>query len=142
MKKFDEIISSHPYILLFDGDCSLCNGTVRFILRLEKRPELSFAALQSDIGKYLTSKYFRPARIPDSIILIQSGQAYIKSEATLKIAGMLRGFYPYFVILRFLPLGWRDVFYNIIARNRKRWFGKSAYCALAAGVDRSRFLDV
>ena len=38
-------------ILFFDGNCGLCNRSVKFVLRKEKNQELIFSPLQSEFAK-------------------------------------------------------------------------------------------
>lgn len=136
------LLQAHEAILAFDGSCSLCNGTVRFILRWERGTKLSFLALQSDLGSQLSAHFFKDLAAPDSIILIQNKKVYVKSEAALRIAGLMGGIFRFLLVFRVLPVAWRDVVYDWVAGNRKRWFGSSAYCGLHEKTDQKRFLDL
>jgi hypothetical protein len=66
------------------------------------------------------------ARIPS---LVAAGQAHVKSEAALRIARELprwRWLWLFHVIPRVI----RDAFYDLVARNRYRWFGRRDACML------------
>lgn len=130
-------------LILFDGVCNLCNGAVNFIIKRDRKDEFRYASLQSATGqKYLEERNIDPGEI-DSIILIEPGTAYfIKSDAALEIAGSLG--WPWKALYLFnyiLPRPLRDRIYDIIARNRYRWFGKKDQCMIPTPALRSKFLD-
>lgn len=137
-----EILKNHNYILLFDGDCSLCNRTVRIIMQFERKPKLVFAGIGSEIGKKLTEMLFPNGQIPDSLVLIENGQALVKAKAALRIATILGGVFYVFSVLKLLPASWLDTVYDWVARNRIRWFGRTSHCGLMPHIDRKRFLDL
>ncbi len=125
-------------VLFFDGDCSLCNGAVRFILKHEKNQDIHFAALESDYA----AEEFAGLELPDSLVFKIGNQVFIKSAAVFKVAEHLKGWPRLFRIFRFLPnslLNWK---YDFVARHRKRIFGHSQHCGLSLDKDRSRFLDI
>ncbi len=142
MDKPLEIIDNNPYILLFDGDCSLCNHTVRFILRFERKPKLVFASLASSVGESIINIHFKNSQLPDSLVLIKNGQPFVKSAAALQIATLLGGLFHVFSIFKVFPVSWLDLFYDWIARNRIKWFGHSTHCGLMPNIDKKRFLDL
>lgn len=125
-------------ILFFDGDCALCNASVRFILRHERAPVLRFAALQSAIAQ----ERLKGKDLPDSLVLLQGENMLVKTDAALYISTMLKGWPSGFRYLRFVPRPVRDLLYDLIARIRKPFFGKSLHCALTLDVDQTRFLDL
>ena len=113
-------------IVLFDGVCNLCNGAVQFIVRRDKSDRFRFAALQSELGQELCRARHIDTREVDSIIVIDPGTAYyIKSDAALEIARDLKGYGWMPLLLGWLPRGFRDGVYDLVARNRYRWFGNS-----------------
>lgn len=129
--------------LLFDGSCGLCNASVQFILRHEKKKIIHFASLQSEFAQQVLKEAPNSlVVIPDSILLFHQGKLYMKSQAIFQIIHMMGGWVKIFLVFRYFPLRWLDFLYDYIARNRKRFFGTSAYCAFKPGVDQSRFLDV
>jgi predicted DCC family thiol-disulfide oxidoreductase YuxK len=118
----DTTINKH--IVLFDGECNFCNYWVNYIIKRDKKDAFRFSSLQSTIGKELLKQHKISSTI-DSVLLIKQNIPYIKSTAALKIAQSLGGttsiLYPLIVIPRFI----RDFFYDIIAKYRYKWFGKS-----------------
>ncbi|HMM12050.1 MAG TPA: DCC1-like thiol-disulfide oxidoreductase family protein [Bacteroidales bacterium] len=132
---------SYP-VLLIDGDCSLCNGASRLILKLERRPELHFAALRSDVAQQLLLLYAQGRPMPDSIVLIDSDGLHVKSRALIRIGRISGGWLVLLRLAAILPQKWADGLYDVVARNRRRWFGTSTYCARVANRHKHRFLDI
>ena len=131
-------------IILFDGVCNLCNGAVRFIIERDAAAQFHFAALQSDFGQQILQQFKLPTAALDTIILIENGQAFTRSTAALRVARRLdsvgwRVFGK--VALAIVPRFVRDFFYNLIARNRYRMFGKQTECWLPTPELRARFLN-
>jgi predicted DCC family thiol-disulfide oxidoreductase YuxK len=126
-------------IVLFDGVCNLCNRSVDFIIRHEKSHKLQFASLQSDVGKSIVNKSGFD-EIPDSVMLYVDGKLLIRSDAVLAISTYLKRPYAYGIIFKYVPKILRDSVYNLIAKNRYRWFGKKETCRVPSADERERFL--
>ncbi|ATL48580.1 thiol-disulfide oxidoreductase [Chitinophaga caeni] len=125
-------------IIFFDGVCNLCNSSVLFIIKRDKKAHFRFASLQSALAKEMLP----PALLGiSSIVLLEDGQYHTKSSAALRIARKLDGLwpvlYPGIIIPRFI----RDAVYNFIAANRYRWFGKRETCMLPTAELKNRFMD-
>lgn len=117
-------------VIFFDGVCNLCNSSVNFIIDRDKDMAFKYAALQSSYAtELLRPKGVDVSRL-ESIVLYQNGKVYTKSSAALKIARQLSGAWPIFYGLMILPKFIRDFFYNIIAKNRYKWFGKKNECRI------------
>jgi len=115
-------------IVFFDGICVLCNRAVDFLLNKDRRKRLKFASLQSDYAKIFLKQFHNQLAEQDTIIFYDEGRIFIKSTAILKIAGCLGLPYSAFAMLIIIPSQWRDYIYDIISRNRARWFGKREKC--------------
>lgn len=126
-------------IVLFDGVCNLCNRSVDFIIRNEKSDKLQFASLQSDVGKSIVNKSGLD-EIPESVMLFVDGELIVRSDAALAISTYLKRPYVYGIIFRYVPKILRDSVYNLIAKNRYRWFGKKETCRVPSADERERFL--
>lgn len=134
----DPLDGSH--VILFDGVCNLCNGSVVFILQWERRPVFKFASIQSDAGKQLLAWCGLPAGYSEAVILIDKGIIYSGSTAALKIGQSLKFPWPVLSYAGFLvPRFIRDWIYNQIAIHRYRWFGKREVCIVPTQELRSRF---
>lgn len=127
-------------IILFDGVCNLCNKAVQFIIRHDKNGYYSFASLQSDFAKELLSKFGNRNDLK-SIVLIEGEYLFIKSTAVLKICRHLSGGWKSAQVFLLVPRFIRDAVYDIIARNRYRWFGKRKECMLPSEELKKRFLS-
>jgi predicted DCC family thiol-disulfide oxidoreductase YuxK len=128
-------------VLLFDGTCNLCNGTIRFVLARERGPELRFAALQSAFGRASVAPLGPAARDLSTFVLLDGGKAYFRSDAALRVARHLRFPWPLLAWFLVIPRPLRDAAYSFVARNRYRWFGRSELCLLPDPSLRARFLD-
>jgi predicted DCC family thiol-disulfide oxidoreductase YuxK len=127
-------------ILIFDGLCNLCNGSVNFILKRDKEGKIKFASLQSEIGIELTTKYNIDTNIVDSIILIKNNEVFVKSSAVLEILKDMPIGWRVFRIGIILPKFIRDWMYDVIAKYRYRIFGKKDECSIPPKNVQDRFL--
>ncbi len=126
-------------VILFDGYCNLCNGSVRFIIANDPDAHFAFAASQSAAGFAALRAAGHPAA-PDGIVLIDRHGLSERSEAALRIASRLRAPWSALGLLRAVPVHIRDPLYAWIARNRYRWFGRRSTCSVPAPGQRERFL--
>ncbi|MDQ0200115.1 thiol-disulfide oxidoreductase DCC family protein [Neobacillus ginsengisoli] len=127
-------------IILFDGICNFCNQSVQFILKRDPNGRFKFASLQGEAAKILFKKYDYDKEI-NSIILIENERIFIKSEAALRVCINLKGPVKLLSIFRIIPRFIRDFFYDIVAENRYKWFGKKESCMLPPPEWKKRFLD-
>ena len=131
-------------VILFDGVCNLCNSAVRWVIERDKEGRFDFASLQSDAARQELVKVMDANEIdalPDSIVLLDSDGVHVRSAAALRI---LRGLGSWFLLLRLgivLPRPIRDLIYDLIARNRYRWFGRRDTCMTPTPDIAARFLD-
>jgi predicted DCC family thiol-disulfide oxidoreductase YuxK len=131
-------------VLLYDGVCGFCNKSVQLILDHDRRGELRFAALQSDYGQAVIERHPELRGVDSVVFVEQQGggeRIYTRSDAALKVAAYLGGFWRLFLAARVLPRSFRDYCYDLFARHRYRFFGKYDTCMLPPPEVRSRFLD-
>lgn len=126
-------------IVLFDGECNLCDWSVQFILKRDPHGYFQFVSLQSEIGQTLLKKYNVPLTT-DSIVLIEKNAYYSESTAPLKIVRKLTGLWKLLYVAILIPKSLRDIVYKWIAKNRYKWFGKNEQCMLPTAEQRKRFL--
>jgi predicted DCC family thiol-disulfide oxidoreductase YuxK len=131
-------------VLLYDGVCGFCNKSVQLILDHDQRGTLRFAALQSDYGQSVIERHAE-LRGVDSVVFVEQAtggeRVHTRSDAALKVASYLGGFWKLFLAAKVLPRGLRDYCYDLFARNRYKFFGKYDACMLPPPEVRSRFLD-
>jgi predicted DCC family thiol-disulfide oxidoreductase YuxK len=133
-------------ILLFDGVCGLCNRLVQFLLKRDVHDRLRFASLQSKLAASLLTKHGLDANDLDTVYLVvdhgeTSERVLARSDAILYALDQLGGIWKLAAAGKLLPKGVRDAFYNLVARNRYRVFGKYDTCMLPEERHRKRFLD-
>ncbi len=129
-------------LILFDGVCNLCNTTVRYVIKQDKKNIFMFTALQSNIGKEVIEEFKIDTSKIDSILLYtpEKGIDY-KSTAALKIASQL-GFPQNLMNIFFIiPTFIRNWVYNYIAKNRYKWYGKKDACMIPTPELKSKFLE-
>lgn len=129
---------SHP-IVFFDGVCGLCNSTVNWLMKLNRRKDvLRFAALQGQTAKALLPE--ERIKDLDSMAFLIDGAVHIKSTGILKSAQALGGIYKLARIALIIPSPLRDKAYDWIASNRYKWFGKHDACRIPTPEERGYFL--
>jgi predicted DCC family thiol-disulfide oxidoreductase YuxK len=126
-------------ILFYDGVCNLCNGTVRFVLKRDRKQAFRFAALQSDYACDALARFGVTPEL-DTIYLLDGGVLYGRSSAALRIARQLRFPWPLMTVFLIVPKPIRDGVYNWVGRNRYRWFGRTDACQIPDANARNRFL--
>ena len=127
-------------IVLFDGVCNLCNATVLFLIKHDKQENLHFVSLQSDAGKHILNQFGIPNHF-NSVLFIKKGQVFNKSEAVIEITKSLMGWPRIFRYIAVLPIGFRNMCYDLIAKNRYSIFGKRDHCSIPKEAIKKRFLS-
>jgi predicted DCC family thiol-disulfide oxidoreductase YuxK len=128
-------------IILFDGICNLCNHSVKFVLKYDKKKVFYFASLQSNAGRRLLQEHNLSNTVFNSFVLIKDGKPYLKSTAALMVAKKLSGVIKIIYIFIIIPGFIRNAIYNVIAKNRYKWFGKQESCMMPTPDLQSRFLN-
>lgn len=120
----------NQHIILFDGECNLCNGVVQFIIHRDQKRKFKFASLQSESGQALSRIYGLPTAKFDTFVYLKSGRFLLRSDAALHLAKGLG--YPWKLLVGFviIPKFIRDAVYGFISKNRYRFFGKAQSCML------------
>ncbi len=128
-------------ILLFDGVCNLCNGSVKFVLKHERSATLRFGHLQSqEAVELLRNSNLNPSKL-SSMVLIDDGKVLRKSEAAFALSKHLKAPWSWSRVFSILPTSITDFGYDVVAKNRYTWFGKSQDCVLPTAEIRARFID-
>ena len=126
-------------IILFDGVCNLCNGTVLFLIKHDKKNNLHFAAQQSSAVNKIMQQYF-VLNDSKSVVLIKDEKVYYKSDAIIEISKLLVGWPRLFIVISILPKGFRNWFYDIIANNRYKFFGKKEHSSIPSKANEHKFI--
>jgi len=131
----------YHHIILFDGVCNFCNFWVNFIIDRDKDDIFKFAALQSEAGQKLLQEYKLNVSDFDTFVLIVNDKHFTKSTAALKISKNLKSFVKLLYPLIILPRPIRDFFYDLIAKNRYKIFGRRDICRIPSEEERDKFLN-
>lgn len=151
MQVRDEVKESHilfnylnedKKIILFDGECNLCDWSVHILLKNDPNDIFRFASLQSDIGKEIQDQYSIDSSKMDSVILIDDYVHYkSKTSAIFSITRSMGGLWRLFIIFWIVPKPIRDTVYTYITKRRYQWFGKKNTCMVMSDDIRHKFLD-
>lgn len=133
-------VNTQP-IILFDGVCNLCNRSVHYVIRHDTNALFLFASLQGKTGQQLLKQYGLPDSAMNSFVLIHNNKAYTQSTAALLVAQKLRGPVKFLYVFRFIPAFVRDLVYQLIAKNRYKWFGRKDTCMVPSKLLVNRFLN-
>jgi predicted DCC family thiol-disulfide oxidoreductase YuxK len=128
-------------IILFDGVCNLCNGAINFVIDHDKKEVFRFASLQSGFGQNVLLKFGKSITDFDSMLVLDNDNIYQKAEAALFMAKKLDKPWRYLSFFRIFPTWFLNIFYNIIAKNRYRLFGKSETCRIPTMALMDRFIE-
>jgi predicted DCC family thiol-disulfide oxidoreductase YuxK len=123
-------------IVFFDGVCNLCNASVAFLIRHDRRARLRFASLQGETA----ARMVPDAKAIASVALWEKGKLHRRSGAALRMIARMGGPWRAAAALLLVPPFIRDGVYEWIARNRYRWFGKRESCRLPTAAEAGRFL--
>ena len=133
-------------IVLYDGVCGLCNQLVQFLLKRDKHDQLRYASLQSDFASKILVRHGLNPKDLDTVCVVINYQepderVLTRSTAILSVVNDLGGIWKVAAIGKIIPRPIRDLFYEVVARNRYRMFGKYETCMLPDPRHRAKFLD-
>jgi predicted DCC family thiol-disulfide oxidoreductase YuxK len=130
-------------LYFFDGQCVLCSRFIAFCLKRDPEGRLKFASAQSDLGKRVLLALDLPDDTLDrTILLLEGDMIYTRSTAALRALRYLEGPAHWLYPLILVPKILRDPIYDIVARNRIRWFGRLDACLVPSLQTRDRFIDL
>ncbi len=126
-------------IVLFDGQCVLCNRFVDFLIRHDKKNNFKFASLQGTTAKsILPSEYL--SNVDSVIFKSKHNQIFIKSQAVVHILISLDGLWIISKLLLIVPIFILDFIYDLTARNRFNWFGRRDLCRISTEEEKEKIL--
>ena len=134
------------HLVLYDGVCGLCNHFVQFLLRIDRRDQLRFAALQGPIGTRILASAGRTANALSTVIVVvdyelETQRILDRSDAGLFAVASAGGLFRAANALGVLPRFIRDAVYDAIAKRRYGIFGRLDACPLPTPASRAKFLD-
>lgn len=133
-------------VLLFDGECGLCQRVVRGLRWCDRAGRLRFAPLQSPPAQRFLRAHGLPTEDFDSLIFIpdwdeQDRAPLFRTDGALAAVRHCGPLGRALALLRVIPRGARDAFYRVVARWRYRVFGEAKPGALAALRSGGRILE-
>ena len=129
-------------LILFDGICNLCNASIQYVIKHDKKNVFMFTALQSEAGQQIIKKYNIDTNKEDSVLLYTPKNGIdSKSTAALKIANDLGFPQSIMTVFFIIPPFIRNWVYDYIAKNRYKWYGKKESCMIPSQDLKSKFLE-
>ncbi len=117
-------------IIIFDGECNLCNGVVGWLMKFAQHDIFQFIPFQSPKGQQLLKKFDYPTEQLETVILIDENGSHTHSDGFLKIVAKIPKWKRIAALLAFIPRIIRDAIYTLASRNRVKWFGQSKSCTI------------
>jgi predicted DCC family thiol-disulfide oxidoreductase YuxK len=127
-------------IIIFDGTCVLCSGFAQFVLKHDRCRRFRLLPAQTPLGAALYGHYGLDPKSYETNILLEEGEAWLKSEGSIRMFERLGLPWSLASAWRIVPHPIRDRLYDVVARNRLRWFGVRETCLLSAPGHEDRFL--
>ena len=121
--------SEHKGVILYDGSCGLCSGVAGFILRRDRKGTLLHIDMHAPEGLSLRERHGLGSLPADTFIFLEGGKAHLRSTGALRVLRHMGRPWRWLTVLSILPESVRDGIYDLIARNRHRWFGGRRACA-------------
>lgn len=117
-------------IVIFDGECNLCNGVVGWLLKFAPPALFEFVPFQSPKGQDLLRRFHRPTHYLDTVILVEEDVMHTHSDGFLKIVGAIPKWKRVAALLAFIPRLIRDTVYKTASKYRVQWFGNAKSCTI------------
>jgi predicted DCC family thiol-disulfide oxidoreductase YuxK len=116
-------------VILVDGVCVLCSRGALFVIARDPGAAFRFVTVQEPYGQELAQRFGIDPERPETNAVILGGRAYFKSDAVIEVLACLPR-WSWVRPLRWIPRGSRHAVYDLVARNRYRWFGRTDHCLL------------
>jgi predicted DCC family thiol-disulfide oxidoreductase YuxK len=138
----DAAVMNDAPVILYDGVCNLCNRSVQWVIRRDRRKVFRFAAVQSAVARELLARAGYQGTLPDSVVLIHQGRVMTESAVAVAIARLLGWPWQALGVFVLVPPVLRNWLYRQVAKRRYAWFGKQDSCMMPTPELRERFLDL
>jgi predicted DCC family thiol-disulfide oxidoreductase YuxK len=126
-------------LLLFDGFCHVCSGSVRFFLLRDRSRQFTYVPCQSPWGNEIMERFGIDRDFAETFAFVDKGHILFKSDAGIAALGRLPA-WRWIALFRFVPRALRDGIYDLLARNRYKWFGKRDQCMILPPGIEGRFM--
>lgn len=120
-------------ILIYDGQCNMCSNFIRFIIKINKNPDVKITDFDSQWSKDNIDKSI------DSMIFFKNDKKYIYSDAIINIIISANRLFLPLVIVKIIPKFIRNSVYKFIAKRRRKIM-KNKTCPLPSKEENNIFL--
>jgi predicted DCC family thiol-disulfide oxidoreductase YuxK len=127
-------------LMVFDGVCNFCSGSVAAVLRMDRRGAIRFTPLQSPFGRAIAARHGLDVDNPQSFVFLDHGEPLEASDAMVALARRLDPPWRWLAVFQLVPRALRDGLYGLVARNRYRLLGKRDTCMVPDPAVRARFI--
>ena len=128
-------------LIIFDGICNFCSGAVRFIVNRDTKSRFRFMPMQTDLGQEILTQHNYDPEDTQTFLLLTAGCVLDKTDAAFEILKAFSWQWQPLRLLGVLPKSLRDWFYDQLATNRYRWFGKKEACMVPDDELKPRFIN-
>ena len=133
------------HLLLFDGICAFCNGSVRWLAARDPHARLRFAPLQGETAAALRARHPEIPEALETMVYVRTDAAgervFLRSDGLWRVLALLEPPWRHVApLLRALPRRLRDALYLAFARRRYRLFGTLDACPIPTPEEARRFL--
>ncbi len=135
----NNMVRNHSAIVIFDGQCNLCNRVVQFLIRYDKQKNLIFTSNHSTRGKYLLRSFAKEKNNINTLYFLLNDKIYKQSSAAIAIARHLGLPWNGAIVLSLIPRSARDYFYNLLAHNRYKLSMENEHCMVKNETANNRF---
>ncbi len=129
IEEIEQLSFDNP-IVVYDGQCFLCHRAIQLMFNQDKNNVIRFLRIQDDSAKQLFKKLNYDFEKDETVFLILNGTYFTHTDVTIEISRFLKMPYRLLSVIKIVPSNIRNFVYRWIAKNRYRWFGKSASCIL------------
>lgn len=132
--------AKYERLILFDGVCNWCNAWVNFTIAHDPGGQFKFGTLQSEPAQRILCDLKLSITDYQTFLLLEEGHVSTKSTAALRVLRQLSWWWLLYYVGVLVPVSLRDVVYDLVARHRYRWMGRSASCRVPTQQERDRFV--
>jgi predicted DCC family thiol-disulfide oxidoreductase YuxK len=134
------------HIVLYDGVCGFCNGSVRWLVARDRGARLHYAPLQGETAAALRARHPEIPTALETIVFVEAvpggERVWMQSAAVFRVLRELPAPWRWIApIRRILPRALWDAAYRAFAKRRYRWFGRLEACPIPPPALRARIMD-
>lgn len=133
-----DLSTSRLPIVIYDGQCGVCNRAVRFIIKIDRKERLMFCSSDARQAQVIAGRFF--GQTGATVLLVEGGKISTRSDAFIRILEIVGGAWSFARLFRIIPSALRNMIYDFIARNRHRFGAKTNRCEFPETTYGHRFI--